>query len=114
VRLGSERGSGSLLGIAVVGGTVALTALALPLYLGLATKPGTAGAADAAALAGADVAVGIASGFPCEEAARVAEANRVILAACSVDGLVVSVTVRTTILGISVLSSATAGPPARE
>jgi secretion/DNA translocation related TadE-like protein len=99
-----------VLAIAIAAATVAVTAIALPLYLALATKQVAAGAADAAALAGADVAVGIVPGFPCESAASVASANGARLEACTVDGLVVSVVVSTTILGLSVRSAATAGP----
>jgi secretion/DNA translocation related TadE-like protein len=103
--------SGSVLGVAVVGGLVALTGTVLPAYAALAVRQSVAGAADAAALAGADVAVGIAPGYPCEVAARVAAANGSGLASCQVDGLIVTVEASRIILGIAAVSSATAGPP---
>jgi len=105
-----ERGSGSVLTVATAGGLVALSALSIPLYLGLVTRQAVAGAADAAALAGADVASGLVSGYPCKTAARVATANGASLASCAVDGLVVTVSVSRRILGIAVIARATAGP----
>jgi secretion/DNA translocation related TadE-like protein len=79
--------------------------------MGFATRQAAAGTADAAALAAADVASGLVSGFPCARAARVAAANRASLASCAVDGLIVTVVVSRSILGITVTATATAGPP---
>jgi len=75
------------------------------------TKQALAGAADAAALAAADVRVGLEAGEPCAVAARVATANGGSLASCSVDGLVVTVVVSSSIAGFAVGVAATAGPP---
>lgn len=100
-----------MLALAIVAAIIALTSLALPLYLGLAAKNHTTGAADAAALAAADVAVGIVPGIPCERAAAVATANGVSIDSCDADGLIVTVAVSTTVLGIPVRAVATAGPP---
>lgn len=108
----SETGAGSILAVAVVAGLIALTAILLPLYTALAVKQSTLGAADAAALAAADVAVGIVAGFPCATASRVAAANGAVLSACSLDGLVVTVSVSRSILGMQLTAVATAGPPA--
>ena len=109
---GGDRGSGSVVAIALIGAVVALTALALPLYIGLATRQAVAGAADAAALAAADVTSGLEAGFPCAAAERSAVANGAVLVGCEVDGLVATVTVARDILGFGVSSTATAGPPA--
>ena len=109
--LHGQRGSGSVLAVALVGAVTALASLSLPLYMGLAARQAVAGAADAAALAAADVAVGIAPGYPCDVAASVASANGAQLGSCQLDGLVVTVSASRSIVGIPVTSWATAGPP---
>lgn len=106
-----ERGSGSALTVALIGGVMAIALLAVPLYMGLATRQAVAGSADAAALAAADIAAGILPGYPCEAAETVASANDTALVACEVDGLVVTVEVSRAILGVPVSARATAGPP---
>lgn len=108
-----ERGSASVVIVGLMAGIAALTSLAIPLYSALAMKQSVAAAADAAALAAADVAVGRAPGFPCEVATRVA-ANGASVTACSVDGLVATVSASRILLGIPVVSTATAGPPLGE
>ena len=111
-RLRDDHGAGSVLAVAIVGVLVAVTALALPLYMVLAAKQAAGGAADAAALAAADVRVGIVPGEPCVVAASVARANGAELGACEFDGLVVTVTAHTRVAGFAVEASATAGPAA--
>lgn len=106
-----ERGSGSVLSIAVIGALAALIAIALPLYLGLSVKQSLQGTADAAALAAADVVVGLIPGYPCRQAERVAAANGASIRSCELDGLVASVTVTRPIAGIPAAARATAGPP---
>ena len=110
-RWSGDGGAGAVLGIALVAVVVCVTAMVLPLYAVFAAKQALAGAADAAALAAADVRVGIVPGEPCAVAASVAEANGATLAGCVVDGLVVTVAVRGTVAGFAVGVSATAGPP---
>lgn len=107
----TERGAGSVLAVAIIGSVVALLALAVPLYIGLAIRESVADAADAAALAAADVAVGIAPGFPCATAGQVARANGADLAACQIDGEVVTVRLQHAFFGIELASTSTAGPP---
>jgi len=109
--VGGERGSGSLLTIAIGGAIAVLIALALPLYIGLSARHAIAAAADASALAAANVASGLFAGHPCEQASRVASSNGAELSQCDVDGLVVTVGVSGVILGIPVTVAATAGPP---
>jgi secretion/DNA translocation related TadE-like protein len=110
----SDRGAGSVLTIALIAGVVALAGLAVPLYSALATRQAVAAAADASALAAADVAVGIAPGFPCAQAEVVASANGARLRSCELDGLIATVTVERSLLGIPAVASATAGPPLGE
>ncbi|MEX1078502.1 MAG: Rv3654c family TadE-like protein [Homoserinimonas sp.] len=109
-----ERGAGSILVVAIIATVLCLTAMSVPLYSVLAVKRVTGGAADAAALAAADVAVGRAPGIPCVVAARVAEANGTILSGCRPDGLVVTVRVESTVLGFTVAATSSAGPPGEE
>ena len=106
-----DTGAGSVLAVAIVAGLVCVTAMLVPFYSVLVKKQALAGAADAAALAAADVRVGLEAGEPCAAAARVATANGGSLASCSVDGLVVTVVVSSSIAGFAVGVAATAGPP---
>ena len=106
-----ERGSGSILAVSILGAMMALVSLLIPLAVVLSAKQHAAGAADAAALAAADVAVGAIPGIPCEVAATVARANRAELSGCRVDGAIVTVAAGTTVLGFAVSARATAGPP---
>jgi secretion/DNA translocation related TadE-like protein len=106
-----ETGAGTVLGILVIGSLAAVLGMTLPLYMGLAVRESVVGSADASALAGADVAAGIAPGLPCEVAGVVASANRVSLASCNADGLVITVTTSASFLGLPLHASATAGPP---
>jgi secretion/DNA translocation related TadE-like protein len=106
-----EGGSGSVLGVALIGAIVGLLFAVAPLYAVLAARSNVASAADAAALAAADARVGVTTGFPCERAAEVAAANGATLTECEVDGLIATVSVGVTILGFEYESTATAGPP---
>jgi secretion/DNA translocation related TadE-like protein len=99
------------LAVAIVACLVCLTAMLVPLYSVLATKQALAGAADAAALAAADVRVGLEPGQPCAVAARVVAANTGRLSSCAVDGLVVTVVVSASVGRFAVGVAATAGPP---
>lgn len=112
--LQGETGAGSILVVAILATVLGLSALSVPLFSVLAVKRVTSGAADAAALAAADAAVGRATGVPCLVAARIAEANGTALAACQPDGLVVTVRVEATALGFTVGATASAGPPGAE
>lgn len=106
-----ERGSGSVLGLALAGAIVGLAVAVVPLYAVLAVRSATAGAADAAALAAADARVGAVTGYPCERAAEVAAANGATMTECTVDGLVATVTVTRSVAGFTLVQSASAGPP---
>ncbi len=97
-------------------GTVAVLAVAitvlLPFVLLLPVKHRVKDAADAAALAAADVAVGLVPGAPCDLAATVAEGNGAEVLACRVDGLIATVTAGVTVLGLPLTATSSAGPPA--
>jgi secretion/DNA translocation related TadE-like protein len=99
-----------VLGVGLAGAIVCLATVIVPLYAVLVARSATAGAADAAALAAADARVGAVSGFPCERAAEVAEANGATMVHCSVDGLVATITVTRSIAGFSIEQTASAGP----
>jgi secretion/DNA translocation related TadE-like protein len=107
----SDRGSGTVLAVGIVGCIVGLAVVVVPLYRGLGALRQIQGAADASALAGADVAAGIAPGSPCGVAVSVARANDANTVKCRADGLVVTVTAGGSFLGFSLVSTATAGPP---
>jgi secretion/DNA translocation related TadE-like protein len=106
----NESGSGTVLGLAVAGCVVTAVAVMIPLYMGLSQREALEGAADATALAGADVASGISPGSPCEVAGRVAGSDGAAMTSCVVDGLVVTVRVERDYLGLQLTESASAGP----
>ena len=106
-----DDGSGSVLAVAIIAGVLCLMAMLLPLQLALARGQAVIGAADAAALAAADVRSGAVAGVPCDAAASVARANDATLVACEVDGLVVTVVVAGSFAGLPLRGAATAGPP---
>lgn len=66
-------------------------------------------AADAAALAAADTALGFSAGDPCDNAARIAEANRATLTECVIDAATVRVSVQATYAGFPIAVAARAG-----
>ena len=107
----SDRGSASVLAVGNLSALLVLLLALMPLYSALIERQRVAGAADAAALAAADVAVGREPGMPCAAARLVAEANDASLDACVVDGYVVTVRVVSTTGLIPVEAVATAGPP---
>ena len=114
-RAASERGSGTVLVVAVLGAVVLLAVTMIPLGGAFVASQGAANAADAAALAAADVASGLIPGVACEAAARAASVNGAALAGCELKGAVaqVSVTLDWSALGWAMSSSARAraGPP---
>jgi secretion/DNA translocation related TadE-like protein len=106
-----DRGSGTVLALGVIGALVALGTTMFPLSTVYLARQSLSAAADAAALAAADVAVGITSGYPCDAAAAAASANGARLSECRLDGLVATVTASASILGFALTARATAGPP---
>jgi secretion/DNA translocation related TadE-like protein len=111
---GSERGSASVLSIAILGALVLLSSGVVTVTGAAVTKQRVSGAADAAALAAADAASGAHAGIPCREAERLAAANNAVIVDCSVEGAVVAVTATAHYLGFDVTIEARAGPPRGE
>ena len=107
-----ERGSGTVLCLAIIGVLVCLTGGGVTVAGANVAKQRAAGAADVAALAAADVASGRLAGSPCEVANRAADANGAVLNSCSVEGAVATVTASIGYLGFIVTVPARAGPPA--
>lgn len=106
-----DRGSGSVLALAVLG-VVTIVALAvLALGVALADRQRVIGAADAAALAAADAASGAVAGAPCVLAAHLAAAGGARLDSCVVDGLVATVAVSANIGPARFTARSRAGPP---
>ena len=112
--LPSERGSGSVLAVAIIASVLLLFSLLLPVAAVFSAQQRMAAAADASALAAADVAVGIRSGSPCPIAATIAVANAARLDGCLIEGPTATVRVTTSVLGFTVSARATAGRPADE
>lgn len=108
---GPERGVGSILAVAIMAAVLLLVSLSAPLYTGLIATRRAQAAADASALAAADVAVGIVAGVPCTRAAEVARANGATLLGCGLDGAVATVRVSVALGGLGVAAAASAGPP---
>lgn len=106
-----ERGSGSVLTVAIVA-SVALFAMAvIPAGAVLSRRQAVAGASDAAALAAADARSGAIAGHPCDLAERVARANAARVASCELDGLVATVSATGTVGPFRITTRSTAGPP---
>jgi secretion/DNA translocation related TadE-like protein len=106
----SEVGAGSVLALAIVAATVTIALAAVALGAGLAVRQRTIAAADAAALAAADVLLGAAPGDPCTVAASVAELNGTRLESCELDGWVATVTTSSWVAGTPIVARSTAGP----
>jgi secretion/DNA translocation related TadE-like protein len=91
--------------------TVVMTAATVGVAGAWAARHRADVAADTAALAAADVAVGRMAGDPCEAARAVAQQNGGVLRECAVAGVVVTVTAAVPYAGWQAASSARAGPP---
>ncbi len=107
----AERGSASVLALALIGVLVAVVSAALVVSGAFVAHRRAAVAADAAALAAADAASGRASGVPCVQAERLAAVNGARLDSCRARGAVVTVDVSTAYLGMRSTAEARAGPP---
>jgi secretion/DNA translocation related TadE-like protein len=106
-----ERGAGSVLVLGMVAACVTVSLMVIPIYRGAVTKRTVANAADAAALAAADVAIGIVPGVPCEAASTAAVLNGARLSDCRLSGVIATVTTESSVLGVRVEARARAGPP---
>ena len=106
----SEVGAGSILALAIVAVAVTVALAMVGLGAGLVARQRTIAAADAAALAAADVLLGAAPGDPCEVARAVAEGNGATLERCELDGYVVTVMTGSWVVGAPIVAQSTAGP----
>ena len=107
----NERGSGTVLAVAVLGAIMLAGGGALVALGVLAAQQGVQGAADAAALAAADTLSGRDAGYPCDNAGRAAELNQASVTSCDADGLVAVVAVSRRWSRFELTARARAGPP---
>jgi len=120
-RLGLEDGAGTVATIGVAGFTVGLAALMLPIATVSIARHSAGASADAAALAAADVLIGVAVGDgrageytwrgPCGAAEAIASAGGAQLTACVIDELVATVRAEVATTFGAVSATSTAGPP---
>lgn len=103
-----------MLAVAIVAALTLVAGVLASASVLLVARHAAAGAADAGALAAADVSSGIHPGVPCAAAVRVASTYGADVVGCEVDGLVATVTASVGIRGFSVSATATAGPPREE
>ncbi len=109
-RVVDTEGSASVLGVALVAAIVVLLGILAPLCAAYQSRQVAAGAADAAALAAADTALGFTTGDPCAVASRAAQLNGATLESCAIDGLVATVQVSVNVMGLPAIARAKAGP----
>lgn len=107
----SEDGSAATAVVGVVAGTILVTAAVLAGCGGVIGHQRAVAAADAAALAAADVASGLLTGAPCTEAQRVAEAGSARLSECAVEEGVATVSVAVSVGPLVLPARSRAGPP---
>ena len=109
--MSTEEGAGSVLAVGLAGAVIAGFLLAGATGVVLEAHLRVVAAADSAALAGADVELGVASGLPCVVASATAARAHVRLDRCAVRGQLVRVQVSTSALGFTLGAEAVAGPP---
>lgn len=109
----ASRGAGSVLVLAIVGATLALTAALVPVLGLLVSSQLAANAADAAALAAADALTGAVPGRPCALARTAAARNGARLVSCEGDERAATATVAVVVrsLTFELTARARAGPP---
>jgi secretion/DNA translocation related TadE-like protein len=105
-----NRGSGSVLAIALIGAMLACASLLFTLAWALGVKHTVQASAEAAALAAADVASGAIAGYPCERAAEASALGGASLDSCEITGDVATVRISRSVLGFDVAADAKAGP----
>jgi len=105
-----EEGAGTVAALGVIAAVVAVLVLLAPLAVLLEASHRAAAAADAAALAAGDTALGLSTGVPCDRAEQTAAAGGARLEACEQRGDLVRVRVRVDALATSVRAGAVAGP----
>jgi secretion/DNA translocation related TadE-like protein len=108
-----DEGAGTALAVAVVAAVVVLFALLATVAVVLDAHRRVEATADAAALAGADTALGNATGLPCARAAGITAAAGLRLDRCEQRDTLVRVRASTSVLGLPFVAEAVAGPPPR-
>ncbi|NQX16097.1 helicase [Rathayibacter sp. VKM Ac-2857] len=106
-----EDGSAAVVAVGVVAGTVLVTAAVLAGCGGVVGHQRAVAAADAAALAAADVGSGLLQGEPCGEAERVAGAMGATLAGCALEEGIATVEVVVAVGPLALPARSRAGPP---
>ncbi|AND17266.1 helicase [Rathayibacter tritici] len=108
-----DQGSAAVVAVGVVAGTILVTAAVLAGCGGVVGHQRAVAAADASALAAADVASGLLAGDPCGRAAEVARANSAELRLCTIDGGGASVEAAVAVepLSLTFTARSRAGPP---
>lgn len=106
----SEKGSGTVLALAVVSLAVSLLILSQALAFNLLSSLRLQATADSIAVASADSLRGLSLGFPCEVAREMSDANMANLEECRIVGLEVFITVHSDAVGIVLIAKARAGP----
>lgn len=106
-----EEGAGTALAVAIVAVVIVLFAMLATVGVALDAHRRAVTTADAAALAGADTALGAATGVPCVRAADIVAAASLRLDGCDQRGTLVRVRVSAVVLGLAAGAVAVAGPP---
>ena len=109
--MNTEEGAGAVLAVGLAGAVIAGFLVAGAAGVVLEAHLRVEAAADSAALAGADVRLGVATGLPCVAAAAMAAEADVRLDRCAVRGTLVRVRLSTDALGFPLGAEAVAGPP---
>ena len=109
-----ERGSATVLALAIVSAVVALAAGFVSVLAATVASQSAANAADASAMAAADAVSGVVAADPCTLAAETAERNGARLRSCEIDGPVATVSVSVGGGALGATAAARAGPPGWE
>ncbi|WP_201518486.1 Rv3654c family TadE-like protein [Gulosibacter hominis] len=108
----AERGSGTVLALAIIGVVMTITLSAVLVGQSLVSLARARVAADAAALAAADTVSGRVQGSdPCQRAAQVAQAHDVVLEDCEAAAARTRVVVRANDPLLEIRVESVAGPP---
>ncbi|MEY4993958.1 MAG: hypothetical protein RIS82_1080 [Actinomycetota bacterium] len=107
---GEDRGSGTILALAVIGVISALFAGLQVVALNALNQHRLQAITEAMALAATDSLRGLNTGFPCAEANQIANKNMVIVDECRIVGLEVMISAHSDGLGIVLTAKARAGP----
>lgn len=108
--LKTDRGSGTILALAMVALAVSVLGLSQIIAQNLLLQQRTQVVTEAMALAAADSLRGLNSGFPCPVAAQIGQISSVVLDRCRIVGFEVFISAHAQGVGIVLSASALAGP----